>query len=380
MDATLNVYSIVLLVGIVQCVVAAAALAVRAGRARRRADGWLAAVLVGIALANTPYLLGFMGLYDRVAWLSNLPIANAAVMGPLALGYVWAVAEPSRRVPRWIFVPAALCLGVGLWTWARTTTGTPYDQTAGPALTPLLDVLGLATNVACLGAAVQVVRVLRQRPARTAADAIAARWLPRAVGALAAGVAIGFAFSLAYALGVPFAYTTQWWAHLAYTVVGYFVAVAGWGVAERMDEVAADVSAPSGPPPLSEAEVAAWTPRLDAWMRETRPHLRPDLTLAALADEVGLAPAALSHAVNTGLGKNFNEFVNGYRVAEVQARLRQPDAEGLTLLAVAEECGFASKATFNRAFRKETGTTPSAWWGAQREGRRSSSETSQAAI
>ena len=379
MDATLNVYSIVLLVGIVQCVVAAAALAVRAARAGRRADGWLAAVLVGIALANTPYLLGFMGLYDRVAWLSNLPISNDAIMGPLALGYVWAVAEPSRRVPRWIFAPAALCLGVGLWIWIQTTTGTPYDQTVGPALNPVLDVLGLVTNIACLGVAARTVRALRQRPARTAADAIAARWLPRAVGALGAAVAVALAFSLAYALGVPFSYTTQWWAHLVYTVVGYYVAVVGWGVAERMDEASGDVPAPTGPPPLPDTEVAAWTPKLDAWMHEHRPHLRPDLTLAALADEVGLAPAALSHVVNAGLGKNFNEFVNSHRVAEVQARLREPGAETLTLLAVAEECGFASKATFNRAFRKETGTTPSAWWAAQ-PGRRSRSETSQAAI
>ena len=56
----------------------------------------------------------------------------------------------------------------------------------------------------------------------------------------------------------------------------------------------------------------------------------------------------------------------GHRVEEVQARLRTPGAQAVTLLTIAFESGFASKATFNRAFKGTTGLTPSAWWAANR--------------
>lgn len=387
MRASYNVYSIVLVVGIVQCVVVALALALRAARGGRWADGWLAGVLTTIALVNAPYLLGFMGLYDRVAWLSNLPISNPFLVGPVVLGYVLALTGARRW--SWgpvLFAPAVVALVLGLWVWTQTTSGTPFGETVGPTLSAVFGPLGLAFNAACVGGAAWVAWTHRRRTATgtTETDRIVRRWLPRFLTAVGMAVTVAIGFAVAYALGVAFSYETQWWAHAVYTVLGYYGATAGYGVARQLDAARADV--PDTPerstPPLDSDEVAAWRSRLDAWMRTRRPHLRPDLTLAALAEEVGLAPAALSHAVNAGFGTHFNDFVNGYRVAEVQARLAEPDAEHLTLLAVATECGFNSKSTFNRAFRKATGTTPSAWWAAHRaeEGRRSRSGTSQAAI
>jgi AraC-like DNA-binding protein len=59
------------------------------------------------------------------------------------------------------------------------------------------------------------------------------------------------------------------------------------------------------------------------------------------------------------LGKNFYDFINHYRVAEAQLLLVDPRYRHLTHLAVAEEAGFNSKATFNAVFKKQTGQTPS---------------------
>ena len=355
MDTTVNVYAVALLVGAVPCAVASVALAARAVRGRRRADGWLAAWLGAVLLLVGPYLLGFLGAYDRAGWLSNLPIGNAFLLGPLALGYVWAVAGRGR-VSRWLLAPAAASLALGLWVWTRTAiAGVPFSATAGPTLNAWAGPLGLAFNAACVAVAGRTVGGLRA----------AGPWPARFVGAAGLVLAVQAGFGLAYLLGAEFSYARQWWAHVAYVALGYYVAVAGYGAA-RQSDAAASPTEPAAPP-LPAAEVAAWTDRLDRRMRTDKPHLRPDLTVAALADAVGLTPAELSHVVNAGAGRNFNEFVNGYRVAEVQARLRDPDADRLTLLAVALESGFQSKATFNRAFRKETGTTPSAWRDAERE-------------
>jgi AraC-like DNA-binding protein len=65
--------------------------------------------------------------------------------------------------------------------------------------------------------------------------------------------------------------------------------------------------------------------------------------------------------MNGGMGQAFSEVINQYRVAEFQRRAKLPDAARLSLLGLALECGFNSKATFNRAFKKVVGLSPSEW-------------------
>jgi AraC-like DNA-binding protein len=62
---------------------------------------------------------------------------------------------------------------------------------------------------------------------------------------------------------------------------------------------------------------------------------------------------------------NFFDYVNGLRVAEVQRSLQADASSGQSLLEVAFAAGFNSKSTFNAAFRKLTGSAPSAWRSAQ---------------
>jgi AraC-like DNA-binding protein len=54
--------------------------------------------------------------------------------------------------------------------------------------------------------------------------------------------------------------------------------------------------------------------------------------------------------------------VNRYRVEEMKRLMADPEKRKLTLLALALEAGFNSKAAFNNAFRKQAGTTPSRYW------------------
>lgn len=374
MSATYNVYAVVLLVGIVPCITAALALAVRAMCAhtseQRARDAWLAGWLGAVVLLIAPYLLGFAGAYDRIGWLSNTPIANPFLLGAATLGYTLAVAAPEHaRRARWLLGPAAVAFGAGLWVWGQSTWGgVLYGDTVGPALNRVIRPLGDLFTVGCLVAAVRITARQGDPAAATPADVVAQTWLRRFLIATGAVLAVSVGFGLAYMLGAEFFYERQWWAHVAYVTLGYYVAGAGYGAHRALDaaDLATPPRAPAGPPPLAPEEVAEWKPRLEAWMSEHRPHLRPDLTLAALAEEIGLTAPELSHVVNAGFGQNVSEFVNGYRVREVQARLLEPETERLTLLAVALESGFRSKATFNRAFRRATGTTPSAWWTANR--------------
>jgi AraC-like DNA-binding protein len=85
------------------------------------------------------------------------------------------------------------------------------------------------------------------------------------------------------------------------------------------------------------------------------------LTLSELATKLNTNTSVLSAVINTGFGKNFNDFVNEYRVETFKRKAAAPDSKHLTLLAIAFDCGFNSKATFNRAFKKVTDLSPKAF-------------------
>jgi AraC-like DNA-binding protein len=96
-----------------------------------------------------------------------------------------------------------------------------------------------------------------------------------------------------------------------------------------------------------------------AVMDREHPWKDSELTLADLADRLQTTPHKLSEVLNAQLCATFYDFVNGYRVREVQRRILAGEAERVTILSLALDAGFASKSTFNLVFKKHTGQTPS---------------------
>ena len=86
-------------------------------------------------------------------------------------------------------------------------------------------------------------------------------------------------------------------------------------------------------------------------MEEERLFLDPALSIGKLAEHTGVPARELSTALNQHFEKNFYTFVNEYRVEEVKEKLRDPDFQHLTILSIALDAGFNSKATFNRILR-----------------------------
>lgn len=98
--------------------------------------------------------------------------------------------------------------------------------------------------------------------------------------------------------------------------------------------------------------------KLLALMATEQPWLEPELSLTELAHRLKTAPAQLSRTINAGCGQNFNDFVNSYRVRAAAARLADPRFAHYSLIGVALDCGFNSKSTFNRVFKKMMGHPP----------------------
>jgi len=104
--------------------------------------------------------------------------------------------------------------------------------------------------------------------------------------------------------------------------------------------------------------------RLNQAMTQDRAYRREGLTLAALAELLGMGDAPLRSLINQGLGsRNFNDYLHQYRLQEALGRLTNED---LPILTIALECGYGSIGPFNRAFKQRMGMTPSEYRGAAR--------------
>ena len=94
-------------------------------------------------------------------------------------------------------------------------------------------------------------------------------------------------------------------------------------------------------------------------MAEQAPFRKPDLSINDLASQLGVHPNYLSQIINQKEKKNFYDFVNTYRIEEFKRLIAMPRFQAYTLLSLAYDCGFSSKSSFNRYFKKATGQTPS---------------------
>lgn len=110
---------------------------------------------------------------------------------------------------------------------------------------------------------------------------------------------------------------------------------------------------------LEQARAAEIAKRAQVIMGRERLFLDPELRLETLARRLGESRYHVSQSLNQQLGKTYYEFVNEYRIRELKDRMNDPETAGLPILQLALEAGFGTKATFNTAFKKATGLTPS---------------------
>ncbi len=123
-----------------------------------------------------------------------------------------------------------------------------------------------------------------------------------------------------------------------------------------------DLSVPVEPPqPRSQKEERPHREMVDKlhhFMQSQKPFLDPELSLSSLSRQLNMNRNQLSQLINEGIGDNFYDFVNKYRVEEVKRLMLDPKMQKYNLLGIALEAGFKSKSTFNLIFKRFTGLTP----------------------
>lgn len=109
------------------------------------------------------------------------------------------------------------------------------------------------------------------------------------------------------------------------------------------------------PPDVVEQQVK----KLLHLMETEKPYLDPNLHIDQLAEKICIPGYQLSQLLNKKLSRNFFDFVNEYRINAAKSLLSGPEKKSKSILQIAYEVGFNSRSSFNSAFKKFTGASPS---------------------
>lgn len=105
--------------------------------------------------------------------------------------------------------------------------------------------------------------------------------------------------------------------------------------------------------------ISTYASKVNQLLHEEKVFLNENLSLPKLAELCNISAPQLSQVINQNFKVSFYDLVNEHRVKEAKRLIVSSDHQHLTLLAIALDCGFKSKASFNRHFKKHTGMTPS---------------------
>jgi AraC-like DNA-binding protein len=274
--------------------------------------------------------------------------------------WLWARAafDDDFVVKRWHGVLWLIVVGIGFFAFLSWTTWPVLAKAGARSLSVVALVMALA-------AAVQTVSTW-------GADLVAGRRRLRFAVLVATLFFIGL-FSASDLMAISAASLGLSGSLLSAIGMLTIAVLAGWGVFQPLpvsppvaamtaDAPGAAASVPrTGPPADGDRDSIAplLLRRLDHLMTVERIHRQEGLTIAALAAKLDLPEYRLRQVINEGLGyRNFNAFLNRYRIDEAKAALADASQRDVPVLTIAIDAGFQSIGPFNRAFKADTGTTP----------------------
>ncbi|MBL7745135.1 MAG: helix-turn-helix transcriptional regulator [Chitinophagaceae bacterium] len=381
-----NIYSSLLLPPFIQGVFFALLLFYRGWTADRLSDKLLGWLLLLNAVRIAYWMLGFAGWYDThddfTSFMFYFPFNNVIWMGPLLYFYFLSLTNTdfrfSKRHRKHLLLPAGWLTLMIIKFVVDFSLNRPFpviEETQYGTKGPLadleknawFDLAALLSFAYYLFITLKAFRTYQSYVKQnfSSTDEIRFDWLRNLLYTISAGVLVFFLFELVGLLNNGITYKFQWYAYLGLGIVIYYLSIAGYFTYPRSLQRLHFEPAKESAPKVTNEDIIEAKPELDKWkqrllehMERGKPYLEPELSLADLAKRLNTNTSVLSKVINDGTGRNFNDFINSYRVQEVIQKLKQGEQKTQTLLGIAYDCGFNSKATFNRSFKKVTEKTP----------------------
>jgi AraC-like DNA-binding protein len=369
----------------------------RLKRGNRQANRILAALVFVISIALASTLLLYPAVYTAVPYLIRISDPMRLLFAPLI--YLYVVSLTGGRVDKRSlvhFTPFALYVLYLIPTFyvlpLAERIGFITEAQAGKSLSYNIYLVGRALYfVTYLALSFRVLRLYSLRIQdffssverinfswlRNVLIAMAIWWIPQFITTLSpffgylnlpvVNMFIGFLGALwMYLLGYvafvkadPFIISTvtQHPHHISATEAVYLTAKR-----KEYEEYEQNLLQSQATPPVPQQtpppEDAVLLEQFTAFMETQKPYLDSELTLQKLSEQVGIPSYRLSQVMNTYLHQNFFDIINRHRVEEWKQQISVA-SPSKTIQEVAFQAGFNSKSSFNTAFKKHTGQTPS---------------------
>ena len=356
----------------------------------RRSSLWLALFILLCCFYIAPFMFGYAGWYGMQGYRQFLfytPIQQLFLLGPVLYFYVQSLLNPDFRLTRrnyLHFLPALAYLiysfiifiadlfvleHVYFYADGRDKDFATWYQVTGLISMFVYFTLSLRHYQRYKKFAFQVVSF---------AESILYRWIERYLAALLIILLLRVLF---FALNPEWGqFGSKFWYYFCFSGLFYYISITGYTRAVQIISASSVSSLKPinvasinslremglesenlrphtiGSQPI--AELQSWKDRLEKLMRANQLYTNSTLTLIDISEALNTTPKQVSQIVNQGFQMNFNDYVNNHRTQAVIEKLKAGEQKVKTLLALALECGFNSKSTFNRAFKKHTGMTP----------------------
>jgi len=375
-----NQKSAVLLIFFFNAIVFSFLLLKKGFKENRRDSHWLGLFVLLCGLYICPFMLGYAGWYSIKSYrefLFFIPFQQLFLIGPIIFFYTKSLLNKDFKLLKthYIhFLPAALYLCYSLIVFVVDTWILSefyfYADGRDKDLAFWYQMTGLVSMLFYLILSYQYYRNYRKVIVDEVsyADEILFKWISHFM----------LAFSLLLILRVCFfilnpewgEFGSKYWYYLCFSILYLHIAIAGYS-----NPIRATISFDYGPTLKSRMEDAVDTsmlnseeieiPNIEDWkikilllIEEKKIYTNANLTLSDIAVLLNTNRNLVSAIINQGFKMNFNDFINSKRVDAVIEKIKKGEHVDNTLLGIALDSGFNSKATFNRAFKKHTLFTP----------------------
>ena len=312
----------------------------------RRANALLALFLITTAIDISGWFMA--DWWDAHPAISDFRPVIAMLQMPFYTGFIWFSCfqrRAFRASDALHLLPAVAVLGFAI---------------AGADIPYLRAVFETQYAIYIAAAIYALWRVRQEMSARFVGQSANWRWLALFVASslIAHGL---FVFRTSFAPSLPEDILITLQMIAALLVLGFTVAIAFQALLSPQIFRSADrllVSAAKQIDDTGDDSGSSDHQHLTAFMKKQRPYLDPDMSLSRLARRSGIAAKDLSALINQRHGLHFFDFLNRHRIEHAQELLIKSDQSVTDILYAS---GFNAKSTFNTAFKKHAGMTPSAY-------------------
>lgn len=388
-----NLKSSFLLFFVLHALIFSTLLFIKAARSGSQADRWLGYFILLCALYVCPFMLGYAGWYAG-GWYREMmfyvPFQQLLLLPPVLYFYVRFLLDKDFRFTRrqWVhLLPAAAYLGYSLVVFVTDKFIMRqhffYADGRDKDFSTWYQVAGFLSLLIYLVMALQAYRryKVKSYDNLSFADSVLFRWTQLFLVGLLLLLVLRGAFFVTNPEWAQFG--RKFWYYLSFSILVYYLSINGY-VNSIRSFVSLRNGLPAGKGPSNAApsagavteikqdEVERTPPQplpliddLEGWKQSieqvviTDGHFaNPELTVSDLAALLQTNAKKVSQIIRQGYATNFNDFINNCRTGAVIRKLNAGEHTLQTLLGIAMDCGFNSKSTFNRAFKRATGTTP----------------------